>query len=261
MAVTRASTKDNNKDLKDFMDKCTNNFDNINSKLVNIQENNKNIHEDLNKMKDEIIKNLIESNKNLQNKVEKLEKKVEKLEKNYQKINTSTESTNQYGRRNNVEISGIPNHVGDENLETKVKEILEKIDIKIKKNDIEACHRLPPTRKNNNKKTIIRFVNRKKVENILKNKKKLSEVDMNELGFSEGTKLYASENLNKYFQDLAWRCRSLKREGLIYNFKYQNEAFFITIKENSNEKLKVTEKEELFYYFYDFFFPDGPEEI
>ena len=262
MTTTRSAASKEN-ELSNFMNKCSTNFENLDKKLINIQNNNTKIQEDLSKMKDEIIKNLMDSNKSLQERVEKLEKKVQKMEKlenQQQKIITSVESMNQYGRRNNLELSGIPNDVNDDELEGKVKQILEKINVKVKKNDIEACHRLPPTKKNKNKKTIVRFVNRRTAETCLKNKKKLSEIDMSELGFHEDTKIFASENLNEYFRDLAWRCRSLKREKLIHGFKYQNEAFFIKIKESSSDKLKITQKEELFYHFFDFFFPDGPEE-
>ena len=86
-----------------------------------------------------------------------------------------------------------------------------------------------------------------------KKQKKLDEVNMEELGFSRSTKLFASENLNAHFRELAWRCRYLKREKLIHSFKYQNEAFFIAIKEESKEKLKIKNNKELFYYIYVFF--------
>lgn len=264
MAITRAKATATEQDkdksnMNEFIENCNKNFKNLDKKLNTIQENNTKIQEDLNKMKDEIIKNLMDSNKNLQNKVHKLEKKIEKLQENQKKINVSVESNNQYGRRNNLEISGIPNDVSDEDLESKVQDIFNKIDIKIKTREIEACHRLPPTRNNPNKKTIIRLVNRKKIEKCLKDKKKLANVNMEELGFAPETKLFASENLNNHFRELCWLCRRLKREGLIYNFKYQNEMILITIKENSEKKLKISHKDELVYYFYDFFYPDGPE--
>jgi len=88
-------------------------------------------------MRDNIIKNLVDENKKLQEKVLSLEKKIDVL-------CVSTECTNQYGRRNNMEIAGIPNDITDINLESKVVDIFKQINITINKNDIEACHRLPP---------------------------------------------------------------------------------------------------------------------
>eukprot|EP00111_Clytia_hemisphaerica_P015341 TCONS_00045310-protein len=98
----------------------------------------------------------------------------------------------------------------------KVIKILEKIDVKVTKNDIEACHRLPPTRNNKTKRTIVRFVNRKNSEKCLKNKKKLGNVNFNELELPD-LPIYISENLNDHFRELSWMCRSLKRENLIYS--------------------------------------------
>ena len=64
----------------------------------------------------------------------------------------------QYNRRNNLEIQGIPSTVGDEVLDDKVIEIFECLNIPLAKSDIEDCHRLG---KSNPKNTIVRFVNRK----------------------------------------------------------------------------------------------------
>ena len=43
---------------------------------------------------------------------------------------------------------------------------------------------------------------------------------MEELKLPIETKLFISENLNKYYQQLAFECRQLKRSSLIYSFKY-----------------------------------------
>ena len=92
---------------------------------------------------------------------------------------------------------------------------------------MEACHRLPPTRNNKNKKVIVCFVNRKTCENALKNRKKLSDVDMESLNFYKNTKIFINENLNKYYQYLSFRCRELKSSSIINHYKYQNEMFLI----------------------------------
>jgi len=49
----------------------------------------------------------------------------------------------QYIRRNNLEIHGIPDNVRDHELEKKVVEIAKCIDVNITQKDIEACHHLP----------------------------------------------------------------------------------------------------------------------
>ena len=48
----------------------------------------------------------------------------------------------QYGRRNNVEITGIPDDISNENLKEKVIQVLREIQVNISSSDIEACHRI-----------------------------------------------------------------------------------------------------------------------
>ena len=59
----------------------------------------------------------------------------------------------QYSRRECVEISGIPASVADKDLESKVLEILEEIDVPIDPTLVEDCHRLPS--KGSTKKVIV----------------------------------------------------------------------------------------------------------
>lgn len=86
-------------------------------------------------LKDVIIKNLQIENQRLRTRVNVLENKVLSLE-------ISSNHLEQYGRRNNLEISGIADDVSDENLECKVIEVLKEIQVDVATSDIEACHRI-----------------------------------------------------------------------------------------------------------------------
>ena len=79
-------------------------------------------------------------------------------------IEKQSEAFEQYTRRNNLEISGVPNNISDEALETKCIEILEAVNISVNNSEIEACHRLPMNRRNKNKTKTVKFTNRKFVE-------------------------------------------------------------------------------------------------
>ncbi|XP_066936746.1 putative autophagy-related protein 11 [Clytia hemisphaerica] len=221
MSITTRNQQ--NEQEKEFMKE---NFNKLNEKLDKLTLDELNIQKDTTEIKNVIIKNLVESNKKLQKTVENLKNKVNKLEQREKEQTINVEKQNQYGRRNNVEVSGICNDVRNEELEDKVIKILEKIDVKVTKNDIEACHRLPPTRNNKTKRTIVRFVNRKNSEKCLKNKKKLGNVNFNELELPD-------------------------------SFKFQNESLVVTAKENSNAKIKVSHKDHLLKYYNNFFNPDN----
>ena len=50
----------------------------------------------------------------------------------------------------------------NEELEEKVIDILNKIEVNAKEQELEACHRLSLTRSRDVKRTVIKFINRKK---------------------------------------------------------------------------------------------------
>ena len=106
-----------------------------------------------------IVKNV---NVNLENRIVNLEKMQAKAE--------------QYNRRDNVEISGISNEIPNEDLENHVTEICKNSNIMINPTDIEGCHCLPLGRNSttDNKRVIVKFVNRKHFELMLRSKKSIS---------------------------------------------------------------------------------------
>ena len=99
----------------------------------------------------------------------RLEERIINLEKNQAK-------GEQYSRRNNVELSGIPNSICDEDLENTVINICKESGINVDARDIEGYHRLPLSRnsRGDNKRVIVKFVNRKYAEALLKDKKRIS---------------------------------------------------------------------------------------
>ena len=105
-------------------------FDGLNKELLNL--------------KDVIIKDLQLENQRLRMKVKNLENKVMSLEINGNHLE-------QYGKRNNLEITGIPDDVSDENLEEKVIHVLSEIQVNVSSSDIKACHRIGKS-KNSSKK-------------------------------------------------------------------------------------------------------------
>ena len=84
--------------------------------------------------------------------------------------------TEQYNRRNDIEISRISNEIPDEDLENNVIRICKNPNIIINPADIAGCHRLPQWRHStiDNKRKIVKFVNRKHSELVLCLKKSIS---------------------------------------------------------------------------------------
>ena len=95
-------------------------------------------------------------------------------------------------------------------MEVKVINVLDKVNVRVTKNDIETCHRLGDSRK-----TIVRFVNRKHSFEELKNKKMFMSVDLTSTRLDKNTNLVLSQNLSDYNNKIAFHCRDPRRKRLI----------------------------------------------
>ena len=129
-------------------------------------------------------------------------------------LETDLNKQDQYSRRKNLGIQGIPDNVLDDQLEEKIIEILNQINVKINTFDTEDCHRMGKSKKT----TIVRFVNRKNCKTVLEKKISLiRKLDNEKLGSQSDARIFVSENLTPYNQHLAWKCRELKGAGKIHS--------------------------------------------
>lgn len=187
------------------------------------------------------IKKAFDHLKDVQKKLEVIEGDLVELSKELEVTQRLAYSTDQYQRRNNLEISGIP-HDCDDNLEEVCISLVNSIvadkpgytrdeDI-IGKLDIEGCHRLRTKNRDGTKNTIIRFVNRKVCEDIMQNKKSVKNVVLEDLG-DEVKNIYFNENLNKYYNGLSAKCRRLKKKRKISDSWTLNGIVRIKLKDNS----------------------------
>ena len=167
-------------------------------------------------------------------------------------IEKQSQALEQCTRRNKLEISGVPNNISDEALQTKCIGILEVVNISVDNSEVEACHRLPMNRRNKKKpKTVIvKFTNRKFLEAACSkiNREKLKSCNKIELGFAENTELFFNENLSTYFQHLSWMCRVLKRKKLITGSWFCGGKLYYKVSDTS-KPVKVMHSSELIYDF------------
>ena len=121
------------------------------------------VTESLMSLKDWITEALKAENLKLKSRIDSLKEKIIELDISRNKLD-------QYTRRNNIEIQGIPATVSDDHLEHEVLDICKSMNLTVENNDIEGCHRIG---KGNPKTTIVRFVNRKFCNLILDKKHEL----------------------------------------------------------------------------------------
>ena len=124
-----------------------------------------------------------------------MEEKIVYLEKNLAK-------GEEYSRRINVEISGIQNSIPDEDLENTVIQILiicKDSGVEIDPKDVEDCYRLPLSRnsRGQDKRVVVKFLNRKHSEALLREKKRISSKNFNHLNVLN--KVFVSVSLCPYY--------------------------------------------------------------
>ena len=169
-------------------------FAEVQNKLLNVKNN--------------IIKNLQEENDRLPKRVSFLGMKVISLESRYNMLD-------QYGRSNTFEIIIILDSVSQRDLENKFVDIPNAIRVNISNDDFEDYHRIGKSR-NNSKKTVARFNNRKVVQDALYNRQKLKTIDKATLEMGKAMH-FLNGNLSRENNKIAFLCRKLKREGMIVN--------------------------------------------
>ena len=155
------------KDLVDYIEKmkgkvvADNQIQNLCNEIANLSDN---------------VKSLVSTNERLTSELSIVKKVNNVLENRIVNLEQKLSKNEQYGRRNNVEISEISNQIPDQDLEENVVKICKDSDINISPVDIAGCHRLPlgPLQTITAKGVIVKFVNRKHSEAMFQRKKDIN---------------------------------------------------------------------------------------
>ena len=199
----------------------------------------------------------------LQNDLQELRSEVKELKESHTQSSDNTElekhihDLDQYQRRNNIEISGIPK-VFEDNLEEKVIEVWNSLGFneELKTSDIQACHRLDelsgasPT---SPKKKVVRFVNRKHAEMLYSKRFEIKDADLSSTGIPENVNLYVNANFCPYYKWFWMKCRKIKREGGVKYLWSRNGKINMKRDDNSNT-IQVNHLSVLQQYFPNFDF-------
>jgi hypothetical protein len=131
----------------------------------------------------------------------------------------------QYSRRECLEIVGIPESLPDAEVEKESISLFKKLDVVLEPRDIQACHRL-----RNKKRVIVKFTNRKDVQKILQNKKKLK----NSIG---ATKMFINESLCGYYRLLFGKANALVKAKLAQKVFTRNGTVKIILLNGSYQEI------------------------
>lgn len=176
----------------------------------------------------DLTRHLNHTIKDLKWEFDELWKANEQLERDLMKLN-------QYNRRENLEITGIPDDIPNNKIEVFILNVLRKIGLQINHYDIVACHRLN-VRTNGCKNVIIRFMNRKHAHMALSNKKRLLE-------FPNLKHINIIENLCPQSKSIYEKCQKLIAENTINHTWTYNGKFFIKSTNKRSERGKIISHE------------------
>jgi len=198
--------------------------DNLQAELLKkIEETNNEV-----KKLTDLVRKVIDENNKLRASVSVSEKVSTELRRHLDYLEAEVQRSNQYSRRECIELSGIRVTVNDESLEKVCIDILSKIDVRVDSGDIHACHRLKKGQ------TILKFVNRKNAELALANRTKLKNQNLSSIGIPVDVQIYINQNTNPYYKFLRYQCKLLHDRNLINKFWSFNGGMKIQVVENGS---------------------------
>ena len=151
-------------------------------------------------------------------------------------------ASQQYSRRESLEVSGLSDSVEDGELEGTVLKVFKKIGVTIDPTLVQACHRL--NTRSSPKKVIIKLCSRKDVEKVLLNKNKLKDMNLSDLGVGNGdNSLYINESLCGHYRLLWTKCKMLWKKKEIKGFKVASGKVKVTL--NDGHTMSITHIEDL----------------
>ena len=130
---------------------------------------------------------------------------------------------NQYGRRENIEICGIPEKI-DHKLEEHIITVLKSVGVTVNSYQIQGVHRIGKKTPSRPRNVVVRFINRKHSFSALKNKNKLNS--------SKYKSYYIIENLCPFNKKIFNRLYKLKKEGEIHSVWSYNGSVYAKVEEN-----------------------------
>jgi len=166
-----------------------------------------------------------------------LEKKVGCQEEEIKRLRAQVESNEQYLRRRQLEVHGIPEQVED--VELGVINAVRQIGVTLDRAEIDAIHRLPTKVPNRQKSIILELKSRKTRDFILS--KRYSAV----MKAGSGQRVFINESLSPYFKDLL---RKAKDCAKVMNFKhcwYKNRKIILKKEDKSKNVSFVRNPEDL----------------
>ena len=220
--------------IKLYRSELFNKIDNVKEDiLIQMQNENQNLRSEILDLKDIISEQKVTIER-LKSDLKEAQEKISNMVpmKEFVEVERDVIDLQQYHRRNNIEISGLPESIT--NIEESVIRIASAVNLSVKPSDIQACHRLKKKRNSKGpRNVIVRFVNRKFCESLLRSNKSFKKQSVyQKAGLDE--KIYINNNLCNYNKFLWGKAKSLREKNLIHKFWCYNGTINVQVNDNDS---------------------------
>ena len=217
MATVESLSKDISNLKTILLDQINVKSNDITTKVTELEDvvskSTKELNDSIFHVRNHVLSILRDENVALRNRVYTLEARLIKIEKQLNRVE-------QNNRKNNFELDGIPQSVGQDELAPTVVNIVNSIsEKKIELNDVEAVHRLQSKRK---PQPVIVRMKRNFIDSVHKNKKKLKDV-AGTLNLSSNG-IYVNHNMSPTMKRIHSNAKNLLKDGLISDVWFSNMA-------------------------------------
>ncbi len=220
------------KKISDRLELFTNRLDKIDEKIDKMEKKQATVNNKIDSL-DGYINNIWKENAEIKKENEEILKRAKESQRKAEVAQAKIDDLEQYGRKAMIEVNGFP-RLDEEDPWKLTLDLAEKLNVSVSENEIEACHRISGNEKAG---IIVEFASRRKRDEFLVAKKKLSGISTKDFGFEVSKKgegrIFINESLTAKRKMLIRDLKSKKEE---FNFKYvwsKKGTIFIRRDENS----------------------------
>lgn len=142
----------------------------------------------------------------------------------------------QYSRKNNFEIDNIE-QFEDESIEDIVLKIAGHMKIDLKREEIDAAHRLPQRKNTGPAKIIVQLTSRKKRDEFVRARSQAAPITSTKLvGGNIKSRIYINENLSPFFRELLWKSK-IRAKAAGYKFIWYSFGKVLVRKDVTDSKV------------------------
>lgn len=183
-------------------------------------------------------------NDDLESKNTVIQMELRDLQEQMMSLSLHQDEADQYSRRNNLEITGVP-FTAQESTENIVKKIAQVSNIEISSASIETCHRVPTRVKDKHQPIIVKFTNRKDRERFRqatrKQRLRVKDIYPNR---DNTEPIYINEHLTPTRKEILRKVIEVKKQKKAKYVWTVNGIIFYKRNDNS-DTIKLTQKKDL----------------